>query len=503
MSTPSLGITPSNAFDGLTATATHLQRCLGAPAAEGAGTRSRFDPPLAPVDAEDATRRHVDPNNYEMSLSLSSSPPRRKPRALALNVDTGERSVRDTRQEIFLERDGTSNATLRSSISAKVEDIIRSLSSLDRFIVQLEGDDTPGDGSARSQPPLVRIGGKVSSSRLSLSSDTPPREDGGLNDTPIPIIVHTQEGQEGNGSLEEPSLCYFQPLGHDLEGLYLAKKPTNAPGLADVPSNQVISSPWSDSPQQQLTSGGVVLTTSKEARDVIKNLRSGVTSLQGIVDAELYKSHQNLTDAERKHADLYEKYQKSLTRERILQSKLETTTTLLQQERHTLSAVLLREVSMLPGGAPDSPSYRGASTIASPLSCASPTAGSDKVDNDTLDDNELFGATNDPPKADRGVAGWNAHGFHPVPEQHPDNPRAVAALMLSYEMANDVLRCRRQLKRYISLVAVLPSALKEHRELLERELHQLVMDLEGEYDLLSEEKQRCYDSARLRVAGEL
>ncbi|CUF66457.1 Hypothetical protein, putative [Bodo saltans] len=211
-------------------------------------------------------------------------------------------------------------------------------------------------------------------------------------------------------------------------------------------------------------------------------------------------------------------------------TKLQTTATALQNERTALQSVLLKF------GA-SSPMKRGhggfSSNGTSPTTPNAPSGGACLDDDDEFDEDELFGSpkrsssakingSSSPvvrlsPGGDRlsngvgtpnrstfGSPGVGGAPWSSIPEEYPSDPRLVSILMLPHDMANDVLRSRRQLKLYMRLIHQLPSALQEHHDMLAKAFEEEWKPEASDASLaLYDEKERLYESARLRLEGEL
>lgn len=582
----SLGITPPATFEGVEATAQHLQRSLGSPASD-----------IVPSATLRPTRQHVDPN-LEQPV-LPSSPPRRAlqprgPRVPPLQVDVGESSMRDGR----VARQDSDAANLNASHQTAqrfADEINRLAGNLEAFLRQMQdGKPNKVEGSVQPQDsandthmncdsvdkgrkeeldavrPQLQNGNKNSGSHLSLSSrgsvdneaerpvtanhpkskngehfevedlrhpavlqelcDASPQcvreqQDTDFNPEPLhalPDLITINHTTSNHTDAEVPCMCEFKPLGHDIENFMNRHRLASLLPVRSVSSNMVVSPPWSESPT------GVVVAATQE----IASIDEGIAALEGIRNAaskvhrcvmdEIFEARQSVDELQRRISALAKTHDQTVQRLLAATSKLQTTSTMLQHERSAMQSVLLRF------GAASSPTKGGGPHVALPAEhgCASPsspgqqcTEPSSLDDEDELDENELFGS----PKRSEATNGHNLRFSTPdrspsllpssmidgspwstIPDDYPNDPRLVSILMLPHDMANDVLRSRRQLKKYVRLVSLLPSALREHHEMLLGTIKdEWIPEANAEADSLFEMKERLYESARLRLEGEL
>lgn len=307
---------------------------------------------------------------------------------------------------------------------------------------------------------------------------------------------------EPASSTESNLIEVFTPLGANMEGIIgklsssVGKPPVNH-------SRRMLSPPWPEgapgdegrkylgTPEVTVTpracemNGQRVLCSFEDCISALGIIKTTSQQLYRSATDELFEARHRIDTLEQRLSSLTKTH--DLTVQRLIgaNTKVSTTMAMLHQERLAMQSIMLRV-----GQAPPSPNAAS--------------------QGDDLDDDELFGSPHKvgPTDAVEGVSPLRGDlnvisPGKPIPDQLC-NAAAVAALMLPHEMANDVLKTRRQLQQYIRIIASLPSALKEHHDRIDRMFNQewLVAATE-EMVNVQQEKERIAESFRLRLEGEL
>lgn len=492
-------------------------------------------------------------------MMMSNSPPTRSlnPAAgkgarapLKLVVDVGEASMRDSKN---VPRDDDATNYKESSNTAKrvTDDILSLVHGLEKAMLNFKSRGFIIASAATSLedvlPPVAAFANPRTSAAPLGSSERPvsclslSSHDG--EPSTAKRLPPTPQGSESppQRTSDEGEFAEFQPLGHDLESMFCKRKsgceaadklssaantpqPTSRRGARDVCG----SPPWGDHTplddrynsdgKSQLSEPSTIddcLATIDEVR------RAAVRAHRCVMD-EVYEARQSVISLRQKLDALSKAHDNTVQRLLAANTKVSTTMTMLQEERSALQSVLLKFAQQ----SASSPTGRRSDTkirehcVSSSAICQPPVADTvdasqffriDEVDafeeEDDFDDDELFGAPSGVSVSASGSPKFCneiSETLELTPEQAERQSRVIATLMLPHEMANDMLKSRRQLQLYIRLISQLPSALQEHHDMIERRFQQnWLAEAESLLRDTDLEKERMLESARLLVSGEL
>jgi hypothetical protein len=457
------------------------------------------------------------------------------------DVVGGERSARGT---LSGGQQGRSNGEEKSprglSLSNSIEDGSQLLGAVDPSRGGLAATVKPFSASSVMSPSSCSPSSPPPQAPESTITTSPPTgSKASLPDCPSPTPPHlpTSDGRDredtDDAGGELPMMYEFRPLGHDIDNIMLRTggRLMSLFPVASVSSNTIVSPPWSESPGSGPSGAHAAAAPTREIGSIeeaiaaVEDIRKSATKVHRCVMDEIYEAKQSVDDLQRRLATLTKSHDLTVQRLMAATTKLQTTATALQNERTALQSVMLK----FGASSPLKRGCNGSPTTPVP----SMTAANSPDGEDEIDDDELFGS---PKRSSAGCGGrsggsssplrlttvdrtssggtptWNTFGspgvggapWSTIPDEYPNDPRLVSILMLPHDMANDVLRSRRQLRMYIRLISQLPSALQEHHDLLamsvEEEWLPTVNEMSQE---LYDEKERLYESARLRLEGEL